>query len=142
LRPKLGEGSLWRLISHLSLSHLSIVGGERGAESLQEIMKMYDYRGSSETQDLIASLISVTSERVVGRIPGERMGAGYGLEISLRFRKASFSEKGVLVLAQVLEHFLAEHCTINSFVRVVVEIEGREQPVRRGPSRAGRRILV
>ncbi|HSG72896.1 MAG TPA: type VI secretion system baseplate subunit TssF [Planctomycetaceae bacterium] len=142
LRPNLGEGNLWRLISHLTLSHLSIVGGERGAESLQEIMKMYDYRDSSETQDLIASLISVSSERVVGRIPGERMGAGYGLEVKLLFRKVSFSEKGVLVLALVLEHFLAEHCTINSFVRVVVEVEGREHPVRSGPPRAGRRILV
>ena len=87
LRPQLRDGNLWRLISHLSLSHLSIIGGEQGAESLHEIMKMYDYRDSSETQDLIASLISVSSERVVGRIPGERMGAGYGLESHVNVSK-------------------------------------------------------
>jgi type VI secretion system protein ImpG len=43
LRPPLRRRAQWRLISHLSLNHLSIV--EKGREALQEILRLYDLLG-------------------------------------------------------------------------------------------------
>src|SRR5262249_19342465 len=41
VRPPHRRGLQWRLISHLSLNHLSIV--EKGREALQEILRLYNF---------------------------------------------------------------------------------------------------
>src|SRR5690606_15350814 len=68
LRPALLKGTYWRLISHLSLNHLSLANNENGAEALREILKLYDFRDSEETRAIVASVLSVQSRRVVGRV--------------------------------------------------------------------------
>jgi type VI secretion system protein ImpG len=50
LRPPLRERRFWRLVSHLSLGHLSLVGGEQGAAALREVLQLYDLRGVAETR--------------------------------------------------------------------------------------------
>ena len=47
LRPPLGRGTRSRLVSHLVLNHLSITGGEDGANALRAILKLYDFHDSS-----------------------------------------------------------------------------------------------
>src|SRR5205807_1391612 len=42
LRPPLRQGGQWRLISHLSLNHLSIVDENGKPDSLREILLLYD----------------------------------------------------------------------------------------------------
>ncbi|HEX4369621.1 MAG TPA: type VI secretion system baseplate subunit TssF, partial [Rhodopila sp.] len=56
LRPPPRGQRFWRLISHLSLSHLSVVGGMEGAGVLREVLRLYDLRDSSETRAVIAAL--------------------------------------------------------------------------------------
>ena len=46
LRPKLRDAGFWRLVSHLSLSHLSVVDGAAGATALKEVLRLYDLRDS------------------------------------------------------------------------------------------------
>ena len=70
LRPPLGRGTRWRLISHLVLNHLSITGGEDGADALRAILKLYDFHDSAQTRALIDSLLRVTSRPGVARVPG------------------------------------------------------------------------
>jgi len=41
LRPPLRERRFWRLVSHVSLGHLSIVGGPEGAAALREVLRLY-----------------------------------------------------------------------------------------------------
>ena len=53
LRPALKQGAMWRLVSHLSLNHLSLEGGREGAEALREILKLYDFADSEETRTMI-----------------------------------------------------------------------------------------
>src|SRR5262249_30190478 len=50
LRPARRRGALWRLISHLSLNHLSLVDGAEQADALREILKLYDFADSAETR--------------------------------------------------------------------------------------------
>ena len=53
LRPPLRERRFWRLVSHLSLGHLSIVGGAEGAAALREVLRLYDLRDSPEARAAI-----------------------------------------------------------------------------------------
>ena len=57
LRPPLREGGFWRLVSHLSLGHLSVIGGDEGAAALKEVLRLYDLRDTAETRAAIEALI-------------------------------------------------------------------------------------
>ena len=77
LRPPLRRGSYWRLISHLCLNHLSLADATEGRESLQEILRLYDVsdpgadkQRAMVTRQLIEGIVSVSSRRVTGRLPG------------------------------------------------------------------------
>ena len=61
LRPPLRENGFWRLVSHLSLGHLSVTGGADGAAALKEVLRLYDLRETAETRAAIESLIGVTA---------------------------------------------------------------------------------
>ena len=142
-RPALRRGALWRLISHLSLNHLSISGGESGAEALQEILKLYDFADSAETRSMIEGVLSVTSRRCVGRAAGEGGSAlCRGVEVTVQFDEERFSGSGAFLFASVLERFLGLYCSINSFTRLVATVRGREGELRRWPPRAGEKVLL
>ena len=42
-RPPFRRGLYWRLVSHLSLNHLSMSHGTEGRDALQEILRLYDF---------------------------------------------------------------------------------------------------
>lgn len=143
LRPQVGAGNRWRLISHLTLNHLSLFDTEKGAEPLREILYLYDFRNSAETRAIIDSILSVKCERSVARAPGRDMGAFCrGLDVSIEFEGERFSTSGLFLLAEVLEHFLGLYGSINSFTRLTARIKGRSGVVRRWPPRAGNLVLL
>ena len=53
------RGTLWRLVSHLSLSHLSLIAPDGNPEALREILRLYDYHDSAETRAMIDGVIGV-----------------------------------------------------------------------------------
>ena len=143
LRPKLREGRSWRLISHLSLGHLSVVGGEEAAESLREVLRLYDMRDTVETRATISSLLAVRARPGTARVPGARRGSFCrGLDVSLEFDPKLWATAGSFLLATVLERFLALHATCNAFVRSSVMLRGEPGPVIAFPPRAGARVLL
>ena len=108
LRPALKRGAVWRLISHLSLNHLSLADDEDGAHALREILKLYDFADSDETRSMIDGVLNVRSRRVVGRVPGDlRGGFCRGVEVALHLDEDRFSGSGVFLFASVLERFWA-----------------------------------
>jgi len=141
-RPALKQGMLWRLISHLSLNHLSLSDSEEGAEALREILKLYDFADSAETRAMIGGILSVRSRRVVGRSGGPQGGVCRGLEVTIHFDEERFTGSGLFLFASVLERFLGLYATVNSFSRLVVTTNKREGELRRWPPRAGERILL
>ena len=48
VRPPMAKDSLWRLISQLSLNYLSLV--REGREALQEILRLYNFTGSTYSE--------------------------------------------------------------------------------------------
>jgi type VI secretion system protein ImpG len=143
LRAPLRERRFWRLVSHLSLSHLSVVGGPEGAAALREILRLYDLRDSAETRAAIEALVGVTAAPGTARVPGGPAGAFCrGLDVRLEFDPAAWQSGGLYLLAAVLDRFLALHATVNAFVRTSVVLRGREGRCAAWPARAGMRVLL
>jgi type VI secretion system protein ImpG len=143
LRPPLRERGFWRLVSHLSLGHLSLVDGAGGAEALKEILRLYDMRGSPETRAMIDGLVGVTSRPGAARVPGGRGGSFCrGIDVTLEFDARVWQGSGLYLLAAVLDRFLALHATVNSFVRTRAVLRGRGGVAAAWPPRAGARVLL
>ncbi len=141
LRPVLGGANQWRLISHLSLNYLSL--GQEGPDSLQEILKLYDFEGSAAIRQQIAGITNVTNRRVVRR-PSSMDWNGFcrGLEVSVEFDEDKFIGSSVFLFASVLERFLGLYTSVNSFVELVAKTIQRGETLRRWPPRAGDQILL
>ncbi|HKS88556.1 MAG TPA: type VI secretion system baseplate subunit TssF [Stellaceae bacterium] len=143
LRPPLRERRFWRLVSHLSLGHLSIVGDADGAAALREVLRLYDLRESAETRAAIEGLIGVTARPGSARAPGSRAGAFCrGVDVTLEFEAGAWQSAGLYLLASVLDRFLALHATVNSFVRTSVVLRGRPGRAASWPARAGMRVML
>ncbi len=151
-RPPLRDKRFWRLISHLSLGHLSVTGGGEGAAALKEVLRLYDYRDTADTRAAINALTSIVSEPGVARAP-EPPGFGQrssrrtppafcrGLDIRLEMDPRAWSAGGLYLLASVLERFFALNATVNSFSRTTVVLRGGSETVASWPARSGTREL-
>jgi type VI secretion system protein ImpG len=143
LRPPLRERRFWHLVSHLSLGHLSVVGGPEGAAALREVLRLYDLRNSEESRVAIDALVGVSAVPGAARVPGARVGAFCrGLDVTLEFDQRVWQDAGLYLLASVLDRFLALHATVNSFVRTAAVLRGRSGRAGAWPARAGMRVLL
>lgn len=142
LRPHFGQGGRWRLISHLSLNHLSLVS-DGGTATLKEMLLLYDFRNSAETRALIDGIVGLTSESGTARVRSRGQSAFCrGIDVSISFDEANFSGNGVYLMASVLERFLGLYASVNSFSRLTALVKGRSGKLRTWPARAGDRILL
>jgi type VI secretion system protein ImpG len=136
-RPALGGKLQWRLISHLSLNYLSILQGD--GEALKEILKLYDFDNSPATRQQISGIVGLRTERVTKRI-----GASFcrGLQVSVTFDEEKYVGTGLYLFASVIERFLGQYVSINSFVRMVAETLQKKERLKEWPARNGERILL
>ncbi len=154
LRPPLREKGFWRLISHLSLGHLSLTGGADGAAALKEILRLYDFRETAESRAAIDAVTDITSEAGVARAPQpEALPGGRparrrippsfcrGLDITLEMDPRAWQVGGLYLLASVLERFFALNASINSFTRTKVVLRGRPGLAASWTARSGTRAL-
>ncbi len=143
LRPPLKRGALWRLISHLSLNHLSLTGPGQGPDALREILTLYDFAHSEESRAMITGIVGLESRRVIGRTRSpEGAAVCRGVEVTVTFNEKKFTGSGLYLFASVLERFLALYCSVNSFSKLTACVEGRKGELRRWPPRMGEKILL
>lgn len=141
-RPALKHGAMWRLVSHLSLNHLSLQG-EKGLDAFREILNLYDFADSAATRARIQGLVGMSSRRVVGRSSsGPTGGFCKGVEMTLQFDETAYTDHGLFLFASVLEAFLGMYCSVNSFTKTIATTKQREGELRRWPPRAGEKALV
>lgn len=136
-RPGLGGELQWRLVSHLSLNYLSLLEG--GGEALKEILKLYDFDDSPATRQQISGLVSLRSEYIT-----KRVGPAFcrGVQVTLIFDEDKYVGTGLYLFATVLERFLGQYVSINSFTRLVAETVQRKEKLKEWPARNGQRILL
>jgi len=141
IRPPIGKGAHWRLISHLSLNYLSLV--ENGRDALLEILKLYNFTDSADIRKAIEGITRVSSRRQFSAlVSDEGVAFARGSRVEIEFDEAEFEGGGVYLFAAVLEHFLGLYASINSFTQLKATTKQRKDEVWEWVPRAGRRILV
>jgi len=136
-RPSLGGALQWRLISHLSLNYMSIARG--GEDALKEILKLYDFDNSSTTRQQINGIVSLESRHVTKRI-GQSLCRG--VEVTITFDEDKFVGTGLYLFASVLEKFLGQYVSVNSFSQLVAKTIQRKEVLKKWPARSGKRVLL
>lgn len=142
LRTLFGQGGRWRLISHLSLNHLSLIDGG-DANAIREILTLYDLKDSADTRALIDGIVGLTAKPGTARIREHGQTAFCrGVDIAMTFEEANFSGNSIFMMASVLERFFGLYVSVNAFARLTATVKGRSGVLRTWPARAGDRILL
>ena len=143
IRPSMRNNARWRLISHLSLNHLSITGRGDACNALKEILRLYNFRDASINQVQIDSISKVESRPISAPLTIDgRATLCRGMEIEIELDDIQLSGNSSFLFATVLEHFFALYCTINSFTRVLVKLKNKEGYLKKCPPRAGEKTLL
>jgi type VI secretion system protein ImpG len=141
IRPLLGKGGLWRLISHLSLNYLSMV--QEGKDALQEILRLYDFGRTAYSQNVIQSILNVRSKPHFTRLVTEQgISFARGLRIELEIDEDQFSGGGAFLFASVLDRFFGLAASLNSFTQLSVTTPQRKERLYEWEPRSGRRLLL
>lgn len=141
IQPPLGKPLLWRLVSALSLNHLSLV--EEGREALRELLRLHNAGDSASGERQIQGLASVNSAPSFARVLTEQgLAFARGRRVELEFDEEHFPGGGMFLFASVLERFLALHASMNSFTQLSVRSRQRKKIVREWAPRAGCRTLL
>jgi type VI secretion system protein ImpG len=141
LRPEAAKDSLWKLVSQLSLNHLSLV--EEGLDALREILRLYDYNASAFTERQINGINRLQSRRHLARITAEE-GVLFtrGTQTEIELDEDHFAGASAYLFSAVLEYFLGLYVSLNSFSQLMVRTRQRKEILKLWPPRSGRRILI
>jgi type VI secretion system protein ImpG len=138
VRTHLKQEGLWRLVSHLTLNHLSLTDGTEGAEALREILALYDFTDSAVTRGQIDGVRALSGKRVLGRMHGA---VCRGVEVGVEFDEDRFLGNGLYLFATVLDRFFALYASVNTFTRTVATLTRREGIYKRFTPRVGEQIV-
>lgn len=140
--PPLGGQALWKLVSNLSLNHLSL-SGPRGLDALREILRVYLPAPIPEAERQIQGLTEIASRTVTRRIGGDAWrGFSRGTEVTLTLDEEQFVGSSPLLFAEVLARFLSLYAHINTFTELVLKSTAREEEWKRWPPMAGAKPLL
>lgn len=143
LRPPHRERGYWRLISHLNLNHLSLSSSASACDSLKEILRLYDFKDSAATRNMIEAIQKLHTKPITAPIQIEdTVAICRGTEVQLELDTVMLTGTSALLFASVLERFFGLYCSINSFTRLVVTLSGKDGELKRWPPRAGEKALL
>ncbi len=150
LRAPMRRKAHWQLISHLTLNHLSISESDDGLQSLQQMLRLYDFSDPNSSSKLTAinrqmveGLIEVSSQRVTRRVgDGNDSSFCRGLQITINLDEEKYIGVGSYLFSSIMRHFLAKYASINSFVEVVATTKQREEPLKHWAPLIGEEHLV
>ncbi|HSX86952.1 MAG TPA: type VI secretion system baseplate subunit TssF [Pseudomonas sp.] len=125
--PALGGASRWRLVSQLTLNHLSLVEGEQALAALKEMLTLHNLRDEAAARRQIEGLSGITSVRIVERV-GRDAWRGWrnGLEVRIGLDPQHFVGASPLLFSGVLAHFFSLYANTNRFVRTVLLLGDKE----------------
>ncbi|HUG60447.1 MAG TPA: type VI secretion system baseplate subunit TssF [Methylomirabilota bacterium] len=139
-----GGEAAWRLINMLGMNQLGLVSraGGAGAATLREALSLFADVGDNATDRRIRGIRQVDAKPTVRRLrQAQGVGVARGLEVRVLLDERAFEGSGVFLMGAVLDRFLAEYVTINSFTQTVVLGTERGE-IMRWPARAGRKGVL
>ena len=129
-------GVHWRLISHLSLNHLSLTDG--GIDSFREMLALYDLPRSAATQRQIGGIRAIAYRTATTWLPGHPFARLVrGLEVRLTIAEDAFVGVGIHAFAQIIERFLGLYVHANSFTQLTIVSEATGEDLFTCPPRSG-----
>ncbi|HEY0777012.1 MAG TPA: type VI secretion system baseplate subunit TssF [Gemmatirosa sp.] len=141
IQPPLGKALLWRLVSALSLNHLSLVEG--GRDALQELLRLHNTGDGTAGERQIQGLVDVRSGPAYARVASAHgVAFARGRRVEVVFDEDQFPGGGMFLFASVLERFLALSASMNSFTQLAATSRQRRRAVREWAPRSGWRTLV
>lgn len=143
VQPPLRGATLWRLVSHLSLNHLSLSEGRESLAALREILKLYSSADRPSTQQQIAGLVGLECRKVVRHVGADAWrGFCRGTEVTLEFDEEMYVGSGAFLLGAVLDKFFSLYASINSFTQLRIKSRQREGVWKEWPPTAGEKIVL
>lgn len=141
LRFARGRSAHWRLVSHLSLNHLSL--SQSGLPALKEMLRLYDLSASSVSGRQIEAIVGLEHSPATAWMSGEHFGSVVrGIEIRMTIDEAGFVGTGLAAFVNVMDHFFGLYVHANSFTRfILLSSRNGEELVRCDP-RSGESILA
>jgi type VI secretion system protein ImpG len=125
LSPPLRGETAWRLVSHLSLNHLSLSEEKDSLPALKEILRLYCI--SESHHQLIDGITEMTCRKVMRHVGSDPWrGFCRGQEVTLTLDENFYEGSGGFLFSAVLNRFLASYASINSFTQLVIKSKQRE----------------
>ncbi len=143
-RPPLGlHDAAWRVIGHLTPNYASFAPSQGEDPSrLRDHLALYGRQDDAMMRRQIDGVLAIRSQPVSRRVPGlDRMAVARGLRLTLKLDDASFDQGRIFLFTAVLEQFLAEFATINSFTECHFET-ALEGSLVQWPPRLGRQHSI
>jgi type VI secretion system protein ImpG len=114
-----GRGAHWRLISHLTLNHLSLAHG--GIDAFREMLALYDLPRSPSSQRQIGGVANIEQRTTSAWMAGNPFTCLVrGVEVRLVVDEEAFVGSGIYAFTHIIERFLALYVHANSFTQLVV----------------------
>ncbi|KIF82525.1 type VI secretion system baseplate subunit TssF [Noviherbaspirillum autotrophicum] len=136
-----GRGAQWRLISQLSLNHLSLSG--QGVDAIREILTLYDITRSSANSRQITGIAAIENRATTARVAGNPFPVFVrGLEIRVTVDESHYAGIGLFMFAQVLDYFFGLYAHANSFVQTLLVSKQTGQELLKCQPRNGESILA
>ncbi len=121
LAPSLKGDAQWRLISQLSLNHLSLRGDKKAVLALKELLQLYSGFNKNKSHPEINALTDIIYEPVMRRWGADAWrGFVQGLNITLTMDEVPFTGQGGFMLASVLNEFFSLYVSLNSFTELTL----------------------
>jgi type VI secretion system protein ImpG len=120
--PLLGGATVWRLISHLSLNHLSLSEGSDSLNALREILGLYCVSNRPSALNQIAGITRMSIAKKSMYV-GEDEWQGFcrGTGITLTFDEDMYRGSGAFLLGSVLNSFFGLYTAVNSFTQLTIK---------------------
>lgn len=136
-----GRGAQWRLISQLSLNHLSLSG--QGVDAIREILNLYDINRAPENSRQVAGIVAIEHRTAMTRMAGNPFPTfARGLQIRLVVDEAHYAGIGLFMFAQILDHFFGLYVHANSFTQLSIVSRQTGQELIKCAARNGESILA
>jgi len=136
-----GRGALWRLISHLSINHLSLAAG--GAEALKEMLRLYELGRGPSARRQVDGITAVDYQPATAWLPGKPFATFVrGVEVRMTVEEEAFVGSGLAVFVEVMDRFFGLSVNANSFTRLVVLSARSGEELFRCPVRSGESPLL
>lgn len=137
--PRDGD-TQWRLISQMSLNHLSLASN---AVMLKEMLRLYAHLTKTRIVEEIQMIDRLESRKVVRRFMDDAWrGFAQGTHIDLSLLPGSFGVKGGLLFAAVLNEFFALYSAVNSFSELAVKEKDSTEVWKQWPANTGKKFLL